>query len=139
MATSDIEIIYRQIKNKIVKIIPEPWGKIFVYAEVENKSTGLSFFYQPINIKNQYVYFTEIHHKFNTSVGQENDTLIEIYKILNRLKERCRVDSISWTNVTLIFDKDKNIQVEFGHDDNSKFTFEERKQNWENIYICLNE
>jgi len=59
MNTENFESIYQKVAMQLNIIIPELWGKVIVYSEVDEYSDSTVFFYYPKN-KQEPIYSLDI-------------------------------------------------------------------------------
>ncbi len=127
--------IYKEIYTSILKLIPEKWEKVYLYASVlKNLKGEMYFYYFPKKIiKSKPINCYEIPEKFEIDENTYNNKLKELYLLIKKIKSK-----VEWTNVTISIDK-KFFKIEYHFNDlrKSKYTDEERHIIWQYNYLNL--
>ena len=127
--------IYKEIYTSILKLIPEKWEKVYLYASVlKNLKGEMYFYYFPKKIiKSKPINCYEIPEKFEIDENTYNNKLKELYLLIKKIKSK-----VEWTNVTISIDK-KVFKIEYHFNDlrKSKYTDEERHIIWQYNYLNL--
>lgn len=122
--------IHKEIQNNLLKMLPEKFKKICLFASVnesndEIKKGEMFFYYFPAGIlKKNPINVYEIPGMFNIDEEQyaklESNLYESIKKLQNDYKSK---DGKNWTNLTITIMDTKYI-VEFNYDDLSKSEFD---------------
>ena len=134
---NQVRKVYVEIYNLIVKLIPEKWEKVCLYASyMESVKGEMFFYYYPKRlIKAKPVSCYEIASRFDLDDNTYNDELSKLYMLIKKLKQ---ITNLKFSNVTILINK-KLFSVEMHYNDlrNSKYTDDERHLIWEYKYLNL--
>ncbi len=129
--------LYKEIYNSIIKLIPEKWKKICLYASfVEGLKGEMYFYYFPKKlIKSKPINCYEIPNKFGFNESTYNDELSNLYLKIKKLKQ---ISKLPWTNTTIIIEKNL-FTMEFHYENlrQSKYSDEQRHIIWCYKYLNL--
>ncbi|MGD6974587.1 immunity protein YezG family protein [Bacillus altitudinis] len=112
-----IEINYKEISATLNEMIPCNWGKVWLYAEIVDDSSEITFYFCTLDDE-ELVYGHKIPKKYNLSESIYDDFLISLYDSFERLKEEYIKNDLGvWTTATLQLDHTGKFSIEYGYDD----------------------
>ena len=127
--------IYINIQTSLIKLIPENWTEIYLYASVLSSRKGeMYFYYMPKKIiKANPINCYEVPSKFGLDEELYNKHLKELYDVIKFLHSN---SSRKWTNVTIII-KDGFFTIEYHYNNllKSRYTDEQRRIDWCHKYL----
>ena len=127
--------IYIRIQTSLIKLIPESWTEICLYASVLNNKKGeMYFYYIPKKIiKANPINCYEVPSKFGLDDELYNRQLKELYDVIKFLHNN---SSRKWTNITIVI-KDGFFTIEYHYNNllKSKFNDEQRRIVWCHKYL----
>lgn len=133
METKKMGEIYGKIANKVNDIIPDKWGKVWLYGEVLDDSSEVYFYFNSITHK-KIIYSHDIPNEYKVNNAMYEDLLLELVDIIQELNlEYKENNEIVWTNLTFLLDSTGKFNIKYNYDDvlNSEFTAGERQIIWE--------
>ena len=136
---SEVEVLFNKIQNLLIKLIPENWKSIYLYASVLKKRRGeMYFYYFPKKlIKTKAVNCYEIPDKFGFEENSYNKNLELLYKLIKDLN---RLMIPRWTNVTISIENGIfTIEYCYNNIEESRYSDEERRIVWsvKNLGVSL--
>lgn len=135
METKQMETIYQKVANILVEMIPEEWEKILLYAEVREGFSQVFFYYYPVK-QEQPVYSLDIVDMFNIDKPLHRKLKQELYDCFEELWNEFRVqDQELWTSLTYILDNMGRMKLNYGYDDISEISPDEKQDKWEAEYL----
>ncbi|WP_079710260.1 immunity protein YezG family protein [Paraliobacillus ryukyuensis] len=135
METKQMEAIYQKVANILVEMIPEEWEKILLYAEVREGFSQVFFYYYPVN-QEQPVYSLDIVDMFNIDKPLHRKLKQELYDCFEELWNEFMVqDQELWTSLTYILDNMGRMKLNYGYDDISEISPDEKQDKWEAEYL----
>ncbi|WP_062049670.1 immunity protein YezG family protein [Bacillus sp. JCM 19034] len=136
METKQMEAIYQKVANILVEMIPEEWEKILLYAEVREGFSQVFFYYYPVN-QEQPVYSLDIVDMFNIDKPMHRKLKQELYDCFEELWNEFKVqDQELWTSLTYILDNMGRMKLNYGYDDISEISPDEKQDKWEAEYLA---
>ena len=130
-----MEVIYQKVANILVEMIPEEWEKILLYAEVREGFSQVYFFYYPVDQKKP-VYSLDIVDVFNIDKTLHRKLKQELYDCFEELWNEFKVqDQEQWTSLTYILDNMGRMKLNYGYEDISEASPEEKQDGWEAKYL----
>lgn len=133
----EVRYIYKDLQTSLIKLIPEKWDSICLYASVlEDRKGEMYFYYFPKRfIKSKPINCYEIASRFGIDEKVYNEEIAKIYVKIKRLKSLTKG---RWTNVTLIIDKNL-FTLEYHYNDlyKSIYTDEQRRIIWCYKYLHI--
>ncbi len=130
-----MEAIYQKVANILVEMIPEEWEKILLYAEVREGFSQVFFYYYPVN-QEQPVYSLDIVDMFNIDKPLHRKLKQELYDCFEELWNEFMVqDQELWTSLTYILDNMGRMKLNYGYDDISEISPDEKQDKWEAEYL----
>ncbi len=131
-----MEAIYQKVANILVEMIPEEWEKILLYAEVREGFSQVFFYYYPVN-QEQPVYSLDIVDMFNIDKPMHRKLKQELYDCFEELWNEFKVqDQELWTSLTYILDNMGRMKLNYGYDDISEISPDEKQDKWEAEYLA---
>lgn len=133
METKKMAEIYGKIENKVNDIIPDEWGKVWLYGEVLDDSSEVYFYFYSIKRK-KIIYSHDIPNEYKVNNSMYEDLLFELVDIIQELNLEYKENNESvWTNLTFLLDNTGKFNIKYNYDDilNSDFTAGERQIIWE--------
>lgn len=138
MEISNLNNLYKQIANKVNKMIPVSWEKVYLYGEVTNKSTKIFFFFRPNEDINSYIYFSEIPKVYKIGGGMFTDHILELHSLFTKLYWEYKRGTIDmWTNITIEFSTKNDFKVDLDYTNLKDCNEIERKAIWKYKYLGI--
>lgn len=135
METQNMEQIFQQVAEILVKIIPEDWKKIFLYAEVREGYKKVFFYYYP-KTKKERVYSLDIKDLFIVDENQFDRFEDELYYCFTKLLEEFMEQKEAlWTNLTFILNDSGDLKLNYSYEDVSEYSPVEKQAKWEEEYL----
>lgn len=134
---SEIEGIYNKIENLLIKLIPENWKSIYLYASVlKNRRGEMYFYYFPKKIiKTNPVNCYQVPDKFGIDERSYNESLAMLYGMIQDLQILMLP---RWTNITISIEKDVfTIEYHYNNIEQSRYSDEERRIVWGAKYLGI--
>lgn len=129
--------IYARIQSSLVKLIPENWVNINLYASVIRGRKGeMFFYYEPKKlIKAKPINCYEIPAKFGLNDELYNKGLSDLYNLIKMLHA---YSVPKWTNINILMNEDFFV-VEHNYNDlmHSRYTDEQRRTVWGYKYLGI--
>ena len=136
METKKIEAIYQKVANILVEMVPEEWEKILLYAEVREGFSQVYFYYYPVN-QEQPVYSLDIIDVFDVDQSLHRKLKRELSVYFKELWYEFKIqDQEQWTSLTYILDKTGRMKLNYGYDDISEISPDEKQDKWEAEYLA---
>lgn len=112
-------------------IIPVQWEKVLLYSEVEEGAVT-QFFYFLESSSNSYIQGGDIYEKYDVSrkeyivfVSETSDIITDWHK------DYSEKAGSSWTTMTFYLDSNGKFKADYGYEDLTKITLDERRSHWE--------
>ncbi|MDG5471425.1 DUF600 family protein [Jeotgalibacillus sp. ET6] len=135
METNQVELIYQKIANVLIDMIPEQWDKIVLYAEVREGFSQVYFYYYPKDHEKP-VYSLDIPDRFNVDKHEYREMKQELYKCFEEIWNEFKVqDQEQWESATFILNNAGQMKLNYGYDDLSQISPEEKQEKWETEYL----
>ena len=143
MSQKSLKVAHEEIQQKIFKMLPEKWDRLYLYASVidhfDNLQTGeMFFFYYPKGVlKKNPVNVYEVPDKFSIDEKQYFSLSEELYDSIKKLRNECSSNHERlWSNMTISIEKLK-YKVEYGYEDlnASEFDDDARHIIWKYKYL----
>ena len=132
-----IQSLYKEIQTLLIKLVPDNWKSICLYASVlEGKNGEMYFYYFPKRIiKANPINCYEIAEKYGIDEEIYNKNLRKLYEYIKELK---KVENNKWTNITIVMDLNF-FTIEYHYNDliNSKYNDEQRRIIWRYKYLGI--
>lgn len=130
-----IQTVYNEIQKLLIKLVPDTWKSICLYASVlENQNGEMYFYYFPKRlIKANPINCYEIPEKYGIDEEIYNKNLRKLYEYIKELKT---TENKKWTNITIVMDT-STFTIEYHYNDliNSKYNDEQRRIIWSYKYL----
>ena len=131
-----MEAIYQKVTNILVEMVPEEWEKILLYAEVREGFSQVYFYYYPVN-QEQPVYSLDIIDVFDVDQSLHRKLKRELSVYFKELWYEFKIqDQEQWTSLTYILDKNGRMKLNYGYDDISEISPDEKQDKWEAEYLA---
>ena len=131
-----MEAIYQKVANILVEMVPEEWEKILLYAEVREGFSQVYFYYYPVN-QEQPVYSLDIIDVFDVDQSLHRKLKRELSVYFKELWYEFKIqDQEQWTSLTYILDKNGRMKLNYGYDDISEISPDEKQDKWEAEYLA---
>lgn len=135
LETKHMENIYQNVADILVDMIPEEWEKILLYAEVREGFSQVYFYYYPTQ-QEKPVYSLDIPYVFNVDKRQHKEMKQELYECFEELWNEFKVQGQEqWSNLTFILDNTGQMKLNYGYDDISEISPDEKQEKWEAEYL----
>ena len=101
---NEFKQLYREILDSLVKLIPEKWNSVHLYASINFPNKGeMFFYYYPKGIlKRNAVNCYEIVQKYGINEEQYNQSLAYFYRKIQKLYA---ISGKKWSNITINIDE----------------------------------
>lgn len=135
MVTKGMEQIYQEVADILVKMIPESWRDIFLYAEMGERYRELFFYYFP-DIRNIPVSSLEMADLFKLDEQLFERLEDQLYDAFLRLHQEFILNGQEiWTTVTFRLNHEGKMKAKFDYDDLSSISSAEKQTRWEMEYL----
>lgn len=143
---SQIKQLYEQIERNLIRLIPEKWEKICLYAsfsqthEHEHNSELFFYYYPKSLLKRNPINAYEVPKKFHIIEEDYSNLINKLYKQIKTLRNNFTDNKNKlWTNITVIISESK-LRIIFNYDDleKSEFNNYERHIIWRYKYLHIN-
>ncbi|MFS0749856.1 immunity protein YezG family protein [Oceanobacillus sp. 1P07AA] len=135
METRKMEIQYQKAANLLVDMIPEPWEKVFLYAEIREGYSQVYFYYYPEN-QGAPVYNIDIPDIFDVNIKEYKGLKHDLYYCFEELlNEFSNQGHELWTSLTFILDNSGKMNIDYGYEDISEISPVEKQDKWEEKYL----
>lgn len=128
METQKTEEIYQKIAAKLSDMIPGDWNQIYLYAEVDDEST-LVYYYFNAEENGKFHYYYDIPDIYHVDRSAFKGLTRELFDLMGELYMEFKThnDEI-WTNLTLSLSSSGNFNIKYGYEDvlSSEITIDER-------------
>lgn len=132
-----IQSVYKDIQTLLIKLVPDTWKSICLYASViESKNGEMYFYYFPKRIiKANPINCYEVPEKYGIDEKIYNKNLKKLYEYIKQLK---KIENKKWTNITIVMDS-TTFTIEYHYNDliNSKYNDEQRRIIWSYKYLGI--
>lgn len=135
MRCNKIELIYQQIANKFVEMIPTEWNKILLFCEVGEGTNSIHYvFYERFNDK------SKDSESLINEFGMDRDTemmySVEISELIMKLQKAFVEQGLErWNIVTFILESTGEFKFDFEYADLDASDEIIRRKEWEDKYI----
>jgi uncharacterized protein (TIGR01741 family) len=137
METQVMEQLYQQAAVLLNKMIPEPWEKIYLHAEIGESSRQVYFYYFS-NGQERPVLSLDIPDQYEINVDDYNACEFELYDCFTNLWEEFkRNQQEPWTHLTFMLDHSGKFKIDYGYEDLSEVNEFENRIIWEYKYLGL--
>lgn len=134
---SEIKKRITDIRASLIKMIPEKWESIILYASViEERKGEMFFYYYPKKlIKTNPINCYEIPDKFGLNEEVYSKGLKDLYDQIKALRAFAKP---KWTNITILY-KDGYFTIEFHYNDlmHTRYTDDQRRIVWTHKYLNI--
>ena len=134
---NEMSKLYKQIQNLLIKLVPDNWNSIYLYASVMYGKKGeMYFYYFPKKIiKANPINCYEIADKFGIEESTYEKSLKKLYEYI---KELNHVMGKKWTNLTIMVEENLfTIEYHFNDLIHSKYNDEQRRMIWCYKYLRI--
>ncbi|PLR81665.1 cytoplasmic protein [Bacillus canaveralius] len=126
-----MEQLYQNAVEILNNMIPVPWEKIYLYAEVSEDSRQIYFYFYPEG-ETVPVYSLDIVKKFNLQEDDFEQLEDELYDCFTEIWEEFgNQKQEKWTNLTFTLDHTGDFNIEYNYDDLSEVDSYEQQIIWE--------
>ncbi|MDQ0221030.1 DUF600 family protein [Peribacillus cavernae] len=131
METKEMEQIYQRVATILNEMIPEPWIKIYLYAEVGEDGRQVFFYYYPER-KSEPVYNLEITKYYGSDQQAFEELEDDLYDCFTELwNEFEQQKQEKWTNLTFTLDHTGDINIEYSYENLSEVDSYKQQIIWE--------
>lgn len=117
MQKTEMERLYQPIADAIVEMIPEDWSRVLLYAQVNEESAIVFFYYYPQG-SDTPEYSLDIAAKWDVPPRQYNELEKRLYGLFTELwRDFMAQGHRPWTNLTLVLDNGGDISVNYDYSD----------------------
>ena len=131
----NLAVLYNELANKIIKMIPTEWYKVYFLGEIaKNKNSWNSIFYYKENeVDKKYIRQYEIRHKYNIPKNLYDKINWEIQEILLKVYD-CFIDNGQepWEQLSMSFDSLGKFNIDYDYKilSESEYTQIDREVIW---------
>jgi len=137
MKTEKMEELYQRAPETLNDMIPVPWLKIYLYAEV-NEDSRQVFFYFYSEDKNKPIYSLDIVNEYNVEEEYIEKSEDELYEIFTELWDEFeKQKQEKWTNLTLTLNNSGEFNIDYNYNDLSEVDSYEQQIIWEYKYLGI--
>lgn len=130
-----MEDLYQRAAEILNNLIPVPWKKIYLYAEVSDDSRQVFFYFYPEE-KNVPIYSLDIIDKYNVEEQYFEELEDELYDVFTELWDVFeRQKQEKWTNLTFILDNSGEFNIDYNYNDLAEADSYEQQIIWEYKYL----
>lgn len=116
METNRMEELYQQAAYLVNDMIPEPWEKFYLYAEISEESQQVFFYYYPEGQQTP-VYSLDIPKLFKISEDKFNEMDFAVYDCFKDLWTEFKNNNQEpWRNLTFYLDRTGKFNIDFSYD-----------------------
>ncbi|MCM2988268.1 antitoxin YezG family protein [Bacillus safensis] len=113
----ELEQYYKKIAETTDKMIPVEWDKVWMYAEVLDDSSGITFYFTEPN-NEERVYGHDIPKQYGVSKSLYKHLFVELCETFEELKnEYIKNDLGAWTTATLQLERAGEFSIDYGYED----------------------
>jgi uncharacterized protein (TIGR01741 family) len=135
METNKMEDLYQKAAEILSNLIPVPWKKIYLYAEVSDDSRQVFFYFYPED-KNAPIYSLDIINKYNVEDQFFEELEDELYDVFTELWNLFEIQKQEkWTNLTFILDNSGEFNIDYNYNDWAEADSYEEQIIWEYTYL----
>lgn len=135
MESAKMDLIYSEIANILLAIIPEQWDKVLVYSEVREEYESMYFYYYPKD-KSTPMYSLDIVDDFDVDEDFIEEKEIKLYDCFRSLwNEFKNEEQEQRTHLTFILDCKGKMKVDFYYDEVRGISPVEKRNQWFNKYL----
>ncbi|MEC2159693.1 immunity protein YezG family protein [Virgibacillus halodenitrificans] len=136
METKITEQIYHQIAVTLVKILPEEWDRVILYAEYRGDYKKV-FFYYFTQSKENPVYSLDIPDLFDISEDDYDEFENQLYSCFTKLWEEFKIqEQEQWTNLTFTLFSNGKMKIDYDYEDISYLSPIEKQEEWEAKHLA---
>ncbi|EVK78618.1 TIGR01741 family protein [Staphylococcus aureus] len=114
--------MYNEIANKISRMIPVEWEKVYTMAYVDDEGGEVVFNYTKPG-SDELNYYTYIPREYNVSEKVFYDLWTDLYRLFKKLRNAFKEDLEPWTSCEFDFTREGNLKVSFDYIDWIKLGF----------------
>lgn len=117
MQTTGMNRLYQQIADTVVEMIPEEWSRVLLYAQVNEESAIVYFYYYPKG-NNSPEYSLDITGKWDVPAAEYSTLEKKLYDLFIGHWREARAQGLpAWTNLTLRLDRSGSIEIDYDDSD----------------------
>ena len=113
-----LAILYNELANKIIAMIPTSWNKVYFLGDVEKGRISCSsiFYYNENDNEKNYIRQYDIKYKYNISEDVFSKKNWEIQKIMLKIYD-CFIDNGQepWEQLSMSFDSSGKFNIDFDY------------------------
>lgn len=132
-----IKTLYKEIQTLLIKLVPENWKSICLYASVLEGRNGEMYFYcfPKKIIKANPINCYEIPEKYGIDENIYEKSLKRLYGYIKNIH---MLSNKKWTNITIVMNNSTfTIEYHYNNLINSKYNDEQRRIVWCQKYLNL--
>lgn len=135
MIYTKIDLIYKEIANKFVEIIPIEWNKILLFSEVEQDANSIYYvFYE--SEQNTLKTSDSLTNEFGISRKQRIMYSVELSRLIEKLNKAFAEEGLEkWNLITFILEKTGKFKVDFEYMNLEESDVITRREAWEKKYL----
>ncbi len=135
MSHAKIELIYQEIANKFVKIIPVEWNKILLFSEVEEDANSIYYvFYESEN--NILKTSDSLTDEFGVGIKERIMYSVELSRLVEKLNKAFIEEGLEkWNLITFILENTGKFKIYFEYVNLEESDVTTRREAWEKKYL----
>lgn len=113
-----MKLIYQNAAQIIIEMIPEDWEKIYLYAQMDEDSGTVFFYYLSLGEKPQPVKNLDIPKNFKVDEDEFfnlrtelDDCFFDLWEEFQKNGQEC------WINLTYTLDNTGDFNIDYGYED----------------------
>lgn len=115
MNTNKMEKLYDDISIQLNKMIPEQWERILMYAEIDEYSSTVFFYYISLKDKSP-IYSLDIPELFNIDENEFEEEADNLEEYIQELLDEFIINKQKpWTNLTFKLDISGKFDIQYDY------------------------
>lgn len=137
MDTEKLNQIYQEIATTVIEIIPEEWEKIYIYSEIQEDVSKVTFYYYSKE-KDIPIHVIKIPEIFDIDEDVIDQQRYKLYDYFEELwNEFIKTGQDPWTSLTMYLDNSGEFKIDFEYDDYSHLDDYEKSIIWKYRYLTI--
>ena len=135
MSHKKIDLIYQEIANKFVEIIPVEWNKILLFSEVEQDANSIHYvFYE--SEQNTLKTSDSLTDEFGISRKERIMYSVELSRLIEKLNKAFTEEGLEkWNLITFILENTGKFKIDFEYVNLEESDVITRREAWEKKYL----
>ncbi len=135
MSHTKFDLIYQEIANKFVDIIPAEWNKVLLFSEVEDDAISIHYvFYE--SDQNTLKTSDSLTDEFGISRKERIMYSVELSRLIEKLNKAFAEEGLEkWNIITFILENTGKFKVDFEYLNLEESDVITRREAWEKKYL----